>query len=219
MTDKVEFRKHDYEAKNVRFLGYNFLKNVTFNGEPVVPVILSEEDVGDKHFKVEKLGGQDLNAFVHEPISITEKLKVFDHVAGQLQAIDAAGMVLFDRLGRNIRVLSSGKKGISTRQMDIEYFYDKKADAIYSDSLAGERHYEQYAFTQKLRRWDLWSEAVQSMAFDLLSIKDIVKFIRHDSDFWEYRNLVHSKSEFPSRNLLADFRKNLGIVTKAASRA
>jgi hypothetical protein len=152
-----QMRRENFERDKVRFVGYDLLKLVTFKDEPVVPAVLSNGD-GDKHFYVEKLGGEDFrNVVFDEGVSPIDKLSVIDHVIGQLQAIDQAGVVLFDRAARNIRVLRYGSSGISTRQLDIEEFYVKASRTVYSSgySFNGPR-IEYY----KEMGYNLWGETV-----------------------------------------------------------
>jgi ribosomal protein S18 acetylase RimI-like enzyme len=125
---------------NVRFIGYNLLKNVQFDNQPVVPKILREknDELIGPIFEVENLPGVDLDELIQSSsISYLDKLSVLSYVAGQLEAIDQAGFIPFDRSGSNIRVLSYGDNGISTRQIDIEDIYDRAGDCLYSKEGSG----------------------------------------------------------------------------------
>ena len=123
------------DQKGVRYRCYQLLQNVRFNGEPVVPQLLSEvkpHQLLGTAFEVEQLEGKDLAEFLHDPsISLQTKWKVLLYIIRQFQAIDEAGYVLFDRHGGNIRVLEWETK-ISVRQMDIEDMYDKNRNKVYS---------------------------------------------------------------------------------------
>lgn len=124
---------------NIRYACYNLLKNIRFSGEPVVPRIISErkeDELLGPVFGVEKLEGVDLADFLlDEGIQLKRKLEVLRHVIRQLEQIDEAGYVLFDRHGGNIRVLKWGENEISVRQIDIEDMYDKRADKVYSSDI------------------------------------------------------------------------------------
>lgn len=133
MERQLTIREQAYD-RNVRYLGYNLLKEIRFNCEPVVPALISEgSDLFGRYHEVENLQGVTLETFLEDKtITAKEKYRVLLHVVDQLQEIDRAGFVIFDRCPRNIQVLSYGSDNISTRQMDLEDFYDKKADALYS---------------------------------------------------------------------------------------
>jgi len=125
---------------NVKFLGYNLLRDIQFAGQPVVPRLLgeSQDELLGPVYEVENLPGRDLDELIKDPsIRYQDKLAVLRHVTGQLEAIDQAGFIPFDRSGANIRVLSFGGEGVSTRQLDIEDFYDQAEDYLYSQENAG----------------------------------------------------------------------------------
>lgn len=131
-TDNFIEKSYD---KNIRHICYSLLSKVTFEDEPVVPKILSEKrsDLIGDFFEVENLEGVDFIDYVLDKTKPKElKLKILLHIVKQLKAIDDAGFVIFDRHGRNIRLLSESSDHIATRQIDIEDMYDKKADCVYS---------------------------------------------------------------------------------------
>lgn len=150
---------------NVRYIGYNLLKDVTHNGEPVVPAILGEKTtkLWGRHFEVEHLPGMDFTDYLSDPdVSIVEKLLVLLHIIEQLQAIDKKGFVIFDRHGNNIRVLSASPDHISTRQMDIEQLYDKDANCVYAQP---EREpLEELLDNLQARGSSVWTPSVQKLA-------------------------------------------------------
>lgn len=213
MVDKIDVHREFFENKNIRFLGYNFLKNVMFNGEPVVPVIISEDnDVNGMHFNVEKLGGESLDYFMcHSKISLKEKLKVMHHVVMQLEAIDKAGIVLFDRIGPNVRVLSWGDRGISTRQVDTEDFYDKSNDALYSDHR--DKYMANYVDIHKRLKQDPWSMEVSKLAYQItknIKVRDL-----NNVDFEKYDSLDEMFNIRPNdlaKKPLENFRKDIEAV-------
>ncbi|OGM77755.1 hypothetical protein A2188_02785 [Candidatus Woesebacteria bacterium RIFOXYA1_FULL_43_9] len=193
--------------KNVRYINYNLLRAVEFQGEPVVPKILGEEkDEIGSFFKVEKLNGLDLGDFLHLPdVDIKTKLKVIKHVISQLQAIDESGFVLFDRNGGNVRVLE-WKENISTRQIDIEDIYDKSADAVYS--LDGQKGYEDMIDALSEKDIDIWAPAVNKIAQGVGGIlKDFPGVSHILSPYEDIRTL-------PSRQkILTEFSKAIDLAT------
>lgn len=116
-----------------RYIGYSLLKNVEYNGEPVVPRILEEGSEPDNvYLKTELLPGIELGEFIAKPdVTLKRKFEVFLHIASQFQAIDKAGFELFDRNHKNVRILDWGDK-ISVRQVDIPDLYDKTSESFYS---------------------------------------------------------------------------------------
>lgn len=150
--------------RNARYINYSLLKNVSFQGEPVVPKIIEEgEDEFGKYFNVEKLPGLDLGDILklsENEAGAAVKMKVLKTIIGQFEAIDKAGFVIFDRNGGNIRVLD-WKEKVSIRQMDLEDVYDKQADAIYS--VSNPSSYEYMLDQDKKIGADLWMYAARSM--------------------------------------------------------
>ena len=171
MSDIVENGEtytEKFDKYKVRLLAHELLENVTFNGEPVVPRILSKSsDIVDTNgntnnsFEVEELGEINLRHVVSDKeVAPIDKLKIIHHVIGQLQVIDQAGIVLFDRAGRNIVVPKFGSDGISTRQVDLEEFWSKKDNQFYS---SGSFNGEKADFYAK-NGFDLWGETVAHLS-------------------------------------------------------
>lgn len=155
--------------KNVRYIGYKLLQNVTFDGEPVVPQILSEgTDSRGNYTAVENVGGQDLADYLMET-NVDPKIKfsVMKKVTGQLSTIDANGIVLFDRNTRNIRILN-GRELPSVRQIDVEHFYDRQNQAVYS--FDGESVYEERVSRYEKNKSDLWIPDVERLILAEMSI-------------------------------------------------
>ena len=124
-------------------------------------------------FEVEKLPGLDVEDFLILPeseASVKDKLQVMLHVVGQFQAIDKAGFVLFDRHMWNIRLLD-WKGKISTRQIDVDEYYDKDADATVS--LDRQKSLEEMNDSKKKIGVDLWAGTVQTMLVAELNVVDI----------------------------------------------
>ncbi len=171
--DKVVEESHRERAydRNVRYISYSLLKNIRFENEPVVPKILSEgNDEFGKHFNVEKLQGLDLSDFILLPeseVNTKRKLEVLLHVTQQLQEIDKSGFVLFDRNAGNIRVLEWQDK-ISTRQIDLEEYYDKLADAMYSSG--DQKGYDEMVDLLKEKNVDLWAPSVQKLVYHAIAV-------------------------------------------------
>ncbi|QQG41555.1 MAG: hypothetical protein HYV90_05375 [Candidatus Woesebacteria bacterium] len=211
MDAKLELRTEYFEKKNIRFLGYHFLRNVSFNGEPVVPVIISEADeVGNRHFNVERLGGMDLDDLMDvsdSAISLKDKLEVVRHVVLQLKAIDDAGFWIHDRAGRNVKVLSWGLNGISTRQVDLEDFYDKKTNSLYSDHRSD--YLEQFVDRQYILGQTPWAYCVGQLA--LLVTDSLPDRYKNVVDFGKYESLLTVKvvRNPLAVNPLVEFRKDL----------
>ncbi len=163
-------RERSYD-RNIRHIAYSLLRDVSFQGEPVTPKAISEgEDEFGKHFKVEKLRGQDLTDFMFLPeseVSTKQKFEVLLHITRQLQEIDKAGFILFDRNSGNIRVLD-WKDKISTRQIDIENYYDKSAEAMYSSG--DQKSYEEMMETLKEKKVDLWAPTVEQLVSQAIAI-------------------------------------------------
>lgn len=161
MSAEQSVRVEDVGYKNVRFLGYNFLQDVIYNGEPVVPKIISQ---GKEVFRVEEIKGEDLRDLpTWKNTSAIHKFTVLYHATSQLIEIDKAGIVLFDREGRNIMANLQNDK-VSVRQVDLEEFYDKNAGSVYADS---PYRYDAYSFTANLfseEGFNLWAESVQFLA-------------------------------------------------------
>lgn len=168
-----ENRRREYFGEfNVRFLGYNILKGVTYRGEPIVPPILREGANWREgmYFDVQKLPGASFERVAERTdVPTKRKLEILKHVVGQLKEVDKAGLVLFDRAGRNTMVLSWGVgRGISTRQIDIEEFYDKASGTVYSErSLIA---YETYVEDKLGSGMSLWTEAVDLIAEDATKV-------------------------------------------------
>jgi len=154
--------------KNVRYINYKLLSGVEFSGEPVVPKILREgQDELGGFFKVEELQGEDLADLLRDQsLGAKVKMEVVLHVVKQLQSIDQAGFVLFDRNADNIRIISMNKR-ISTRQMDIEDMYDKDTDAVYSLS---QSKYEDMIQRLKKMGIDIWLPSVNRFAQNVCSL-------------------------------------------------
>lgn len=156
-----------FDKYKVRLLAHELLENITFNGEPVVPRIISkpsdniEMGANNNAFKVEDLGEINLRHVISsKDVSPIDKLKIIHHVIGQLQAIDQAGIVLFDRAGRNIAVPRFESGVISTRQVDLEEFWSKKDNRFYSSgSFNGEK-----AYFYVENGFDLWGETVAHLS-------------------------------------------------------
>jgi len=163
-TDMGAEMRESFGDKNVRFLGYNILKHVEFNGEPVVPQILSEGfGPGGGYFDVEKLKGVDLDRLSDdENVRLTDKLGIVKFVANQLKAIDESGNIVFDRDGKNIKVLAYGKGYISVRQLDIEEIYDKNGGGLYAEKTDGELSKQIIQFEPL--GINLWCESVSGLA-------------------------------------------------------
>jgi len=170
-------RREESSDINIRYIGYSLLKDVKFSGEQVVPHILSEgQDELGKHFNVEKLVGLDLEDFLLLPeneASLKDKFKVMLHITQQFQAIDQAGFILFDRHAWNIRVINWGNDKISTRQIDIDQYYDKVAEASYS--LEGQERFESMNDSLKKIGTNLWAPTVNDLISQELSVVDINK--------------------------------------------
>lgn len=134
MAETITQLKEFIERDGARYDCYRLLKNVQFAGEPVVPRITSEsreDEFLGKVFGVETLPGTDLDSFLLDrEIKFRDKMGVLSYVVGQLQEVDKAGFVLFDRAARNIRLLSWGNL-TSARQIDIEDMYDKRQGKLY----------------------------------------------------------------------------------------
>lgn len=173
-TDNEQYHREKSYPKNIRHICYSLLAGIEFSGEPVVPKILGEDrdELGD-FFKVEKLQGMDLADFLHTPtIDLKTKLTVLRHTAQQLEVVDGAGFVLFDRNGGNIRVLD-WKDRISTRQIDVEDMYDKASDVVYS--LEGQKGYEEMIEALNAKGVDLWAPTVCKLAQSAMGILDGTK--------------------------------------------
>lgn len=157
-----QYHREVGSPKSVRYLGYSLLGNVSCCGEPVVPRILGEEanELGS-FFKVEELSGVDLSDFLHLPIDVNDKLRVIQHIVHQLEAIDQAGFVIFDRHGGNIRVVNWNGKA-STRQVDVEDMYDKNKDQVLSSDSAA--NYRDMINQLKMKGIDLWTPTVNILA-------------------------------------------------------
>jgi len=168
-------RREPSGEKNMRFLGYHFLKDIKFSGQPVVPKIISEgEDVDGTFFMVEKLDGMDLDDFLRLPeseVSLKDKFSVMLHITQQYEAVDEAGFVLFDRHAFNIRVLNWKAGEISTRQVDVDQIYDKKTDASYSMD-DQDRFESMNDSLNKLGR-NLWQSTIVNLISQELKIVDI----------------------------------------------
>lgn len=208
MSDNVAeiYHKERSTPKNVRYINYNLLREVEFQGEPVVPKILGEEkDEFGPFFKVEKLDGLDLGDFLHLPdVNIKTKLKVLKHVISQLQAIDESGFVLFDRNGGNIRVLQ-WEGNISTRQIDVENIYDKSADAVYS--FDGQKSYEDMIDAFLKKDIDIWAPAVNKIAQGVGGILE--DFPRVNEMLSPYEDI----GTLPSRQkILIEFSKTIDLA-------
>jgi hypothetical protein len=167
-TDKAPIPRFElFGHANERYIGHKLLEKVMYNGEPVVPLILSEGNDAEKgpHFFVEKFGGEEFDDYLNDKkIPPVERLRAVSFVLGQLQAIDEAGFVIFDRVGRNI--LISGKGGnISVRQVDLEDIYDWKNDAVYSDHRR--KTYEEYLESQRQFGQSPWAGEVGYLALTL----------------------------------------------------
>lgn len=175
MDTKIDetIRERSYD-RNVKYIAYSLLKDVSFQGEQVVPRIISEdEDEFGKHFNVEKLGGIDLYDFMFLPeteVSTKQKFKVLLHITKQLQEIDKSGFILFDRHSSNIRVLNWQDK-ISTRQMDLENYYDKLAEAILSSD--NQKASEEMVSILKEKGIDLWAPTVEELVSQAIGIAKI----------------------------------------------
>jgi len=186
---------------NVRHICYSLLSKVIFDGEPIVPAIISEKQDTEffgNVFEVERLGGEDLYDYIKNKDHLkSEKLLVLLHVVRQLKAIDEAGYIIFDRHGSNIRVLSSNPQHISVRHVDIEDMYDKQADCTYS--LRGSSMSDETADLFKSKGISLWVLAVDKLAVegeligeihDDQAITDIFSLCR-----WETGERGHSLEE------------------------
>lgn len=170
---RIPVHLEKYEEKSVRFINYTLLSKVRFNGEPVVPAILSENSGNPGYFEVEYLKGLSLSGFLkltEDKADLKTKLQVIRHVAGQYKAIDDAGFVIFDRHPLNVMVLGWANNKISTRQVDIEDMYDKSADAVYGEF--DRQYYERYMEDVLRRGQDPWYLQISHLAitaFDILS--------------------------------------------------
>lgn len=157
-------RERAYD-RNVRYIAYSLLKDVKFSDEPVVPKIISEsKDEFGPHFNVEELPGIDLADFLflpEEEVGTKDKFSAMLHVAKQLEAIDKAGFVIFDRNSGNIRVLDWKDGKISTRQVDIEDYYDKLADATYSSG--DQKGYEEMVDLMNSKGVNLWAYQINKL--------------------------------------------------------
>lgn len=191
---------------NVRFLGYNLLRDVQFDGQPVVPKILGEknDELAGPIYEVENLSGTDLDLLIqNQSVSYSDKLSVLFHVAGQLEAIDQAGFIPFDRSGSNIRVLSYGADGVSTRQLDIEDVYDHEGDCLYSQENASMSHEVLDLFKEK--GVDYWARNVTMLA-ELAQIaanlaNDRLALSEFEKHKWPFGN--------PKGSTLSELRKSL----------
>lgn len=163
-TDLGAEMRESFGDRNARFLGYHMLRTVEFNDEPVVPRILSEGVGPDgRYFNVEKLKGVDLDDLSNDKnIRLKDKLDVVRFVANQLEAIDKSGNIIFDRDGKNIRVLAFGKGYISVRQVDIEEIFDKGGGGLYAEKMDGELMKELALFEPL--GVNLWCESVSGLA-------------------------------------------------------
>jgi hypothetical protein len=204
-TDQV--RREEASDKNIRYLGYNLLKNIEFEEEPVVPKILSEgKDAKGPYFNVENLPGMDVADFLELPedeASVKDKLRVMLHIVGQFQAIDKAGFVLADRHVWNIRLLG-WKDKISTRQIDVDEYYDKDADSTYS--LDRQKTLEEFNDSFKKTGTDLWAPTVNSLlsaelgAIDIGRNPEIVKLLRTQK--WEADTKPHGSNLIEHEEIL-----------------
>lgn len=213
MSDNIAeiYHRERSTFENIRYINFNLLKEVEFQGEPVVPKILGEEnDEFGPFFKVEKLGGLDLGDFLHLPdVDIKTKLKVIKHVISQLQTIDQSGFVLFDRNGGNIRVLH-WEVNISTRQIDVEDIYDKDADAVYSFNT--QKGYEGMIDAFSKKDIDIWAPAVNKIAQGVGGILE--NFPKVGEILKPYEDI----RTLPSRqNVLIEFSKAIDLATDELS--
>lgn len=212
-----------------RAYAYKVLEKVRYNGEPVVPAIIKQyTDARGEITEVEEIEGRELRYFLaDQKPSTTEKLEVLDHIVGQLQAIDKAGFVIFDRVPSmgNIMVTRWGKKGISTRQIDIEYIYTKAAGAMYTDkpnsAVVGKSD------ACKRLRINQWSEEVFDFAQLIKASFDddpyIAKIVTSNEFMNKYRkmslygyNTDLSQNEFNTKNVLAVLRHDIQILIEEA---
>ena len=83
------------------------------------------------------------------------------HITEQLSAVDKAGFVIFDRNSGNIRVLDWKRGKISTRQIDIEDYYDKGVDATYSSG--DQKGYEEMVDLMNGKGVNLWASTINKL--------------------------------------------------------
>lgn len=212
--------RESFEEKNIRFLGYNALKSVTYNDEPVVPQIISEgKDNNGPHFNVEKLGGTDLDDICDDPnVRFADKLDLIQFATNQLKEIDKTGVVLFDRDGRNIRVLAYGHGYISMRQMDLQEYYDKNGGGVYVNR-------EGSGVSKTVAKYEpmgvnMWCESVanladaMSAAFKLHNEK-VPEWIQKYKklDWWGYK-IEDGDIEFAKSDVLSKFQEELAEYIK-----
>ena len=200
--ERIDFRK-------IRYICYDLLKDVRFSGEPVVPKITStEKTVKFKGlvFGVEKLEGMNLSDYLLDGnIPLKDKLEVLLHVTRQLRQIDKAGYVLFDRHGGNIRILRWGESGVSTRQVDIEDMYDKRANRVYSSS--GSLDIELIEIF-KSKGLDLWVNAVSSISLQGIGVIERSGYGYCVLDLLSKH--VWDKTRAPKGSNLVDLEKAIG---------
>lgn len=188
MSKEQCIRVEDVGNRNVRFLGYNFLQNVTYNCEPVVPKIISQ---GKRVFRVEEIQGSDIRYLsIWNWVTVPDKFKLLYHVVGQLKEIDKAGIVLFDREGRNIMANTEGGK-LSVRQIDLEEFYDRNVDAVYSDLNYRQVDYTNMVDTFNGRGYNLWAEAVQFLSYQAKAVLIAGNVKKNKNIFDKYHGIAH----------------------------
>lgn len=163
MVDRINHWPEQSSNRNTRLLGHRFLQKVLFNGEPVVPKIITESNIDKSRFDVEKLDGVDLDDLIKSGIQTRSGLDVIIHVTEQLQVIDKSGILLFDRDGRNIRILSWAGS-ISTRQIDLEDFYDHRRNVLYCDKPSREEDKKKLLNDCMKFGFNIWSREVVSLA-------------------------------------------------------
>ena len=200
MLKEQGIRVEDVGYKNIRFLGYNFLQNVTYNSEPVVPKIMSQ---GKGVFRVEEIQGQDIRyPSIWNWVTVPDKFKLLYHVVGQLKEIDKAGIVLFDREGRNI-VANTENGGLSVRQVDLEEFYDKNADAVYADINFRQVEYTDTIDKFKNRGFNLWAESVQFLG-NQAKVIVIAGHVKKNKNIFDKYNRISTEPESNKKILQKD---------------
>lgn len=117
MLSQEERHREPYVPGGPKHKAFELLSEVFFNNLPVVPIILATDETG---FWTEQLCGIAwYDFYMDKEREFTTKLEVLLSIVKQLQAVDDAGYVIFDRNGDNIWILSDG----SVRQLDPEDFF------------------------------------------------------------------------------------------------
>lgn len=217
MSSEYPVRVEGVGYKNVRFLGYNFLQDVRYNNEPVVPRIISQ---GKSVFRVEELKGDDIQYLsIWNYIPTVEKFRVLYHVVGQFKEIDKAGLVLFDREGRNIMAnVKCGK--MSVRQVDLEEFYDKNANSVYADV---PYRFDGYTWMAELfseRGFNLWAESVEFLSYEARAVMLTGHIKKNKKIFDKYYRIGHEPETNPTmarKDLLTIFQNDIARVIDSLS--